>query len=108
MFRPNVGNAWIVGVVGQLQLDVLANRIAAEYGLDVGFEDSPYDTARWVHADRPEDLDAFINGNKGQMALDGDGALVFLAKGAWELRYAAERHPKIVFTATRERRAHKD
>ncbi|HRE61125.1 MAG TPA: peptide chain release factor 3 [Micropepsaceae bacterium] len=108
VFRPNVGNAWIVGVVGQLQLDVLANRIAAEYGLDVGFEDSPYDTARWVHADRPEDLDAFINGNKGQMALDGDGALVFLAKGAWELRYAAERHPKIVFTATRERRAHKD
>lgn len=104
VFRPNIGSSWIVGVVGQLQLDVLANRIATEYGLDVAFEDSPYDLARWVHAENPADLEAFMNANRGQMALDGDGANVFLAKGNWELKFTADRHPNVKFTTTRERR----
>ena len=38
VFRPQDGSPAIVGVVGALQLDVLKERLAAEYGLPVDFE----------------------------------------------------------------------
>ncbi len=103
VFRPMIGAQWIIGVVGQLQLEVLKERIAAEYGIDVGLEPAPFDTARWVYADNAADVKAFVDRNKGSMAEDRDGAPVFLAKGAWELNYAAEKFPDIRFEATRER-----
>jgi peptide chain release factor 3 len=89
-----------------LQLDVLRSRIAAEYDLDVGFETALYETARWVGSDDPAELKKFLDAHQGQLADDRDGAPVFLAKSAWELRYSAERWPKIKFTATKERRHH--
>src|SRR3546814_17409157 len=36
VFRPMIGSNWIVGVVGQLQLEVLISRIGAEYNVDAG------------------------------------------------------------------------
>ena len=48
IFKPLVGGDWIVGVVGALQLDVLAARIKTEYDLGVRFEQAPYETARWL------------------------------------------------------------
>jgi peptide chain release factor 3 len=41
--------------------------------------------------------------NLGNLADDRDGSPVFMAKSGWELRYTAERWPKISFSATRER-----
>ena len=38
LFRPQDGAAPLVGVVGTLQLDVLQARLAAEYGVAIGFE----------------------------------------------------------------------
>ena len=38
LFRPRDGAAPLVGVVGTLQLDVLQARLAAEYGVGIGFE----------------------------------------------------------------------
>ncbi|HEY4548391.1 MAG TPA: peptide chain release factor 3, partial [Pedomonas sp.] len=46
VFRPSIGSNWIVGVVGALQLEVLASRALAEYKVEIKFEDSPYDVAR--------------------------------------------------------------
>ncbi|HET9147484.1 MAG TPA: peptide chain release factor 3, partial [Acetobacteraceae bacterium] len=48
IFRPIQGSEWIVGVVGALQLDVLATRIEQEYRLRIGFEAAPYELVRWV------------------------------------------------------------
>ena len=104
VFRPKIGGQWFVGVVGQLQLDVLASRIAAEYGLEVAFEQGLYETARWVAADDAAELKRFLDAHQGNLADDRDGAPVFMAKSAWELRYSADKWPKIKFTATRERR----
>ncbi len=56
VFRPTNGAAWIVGVVGQLQLDVLETRIGGEYNIKVGFEAAPYETARWLEAADPAEL----------------------------------------------------
>jgi peptide chain release factor 3 len=102
VFKPAIGSQWIVGVVGPLQLDVLKSRLRDEYGLDADLEASPYDTARWISA-ADGDLEKFVDGNKGGMAADRDGAPVFLAKSAWELNYVADKFPKVRFAKTRER-----
>ena len=102
VFYPEIGSNWIVGVVGQLQLEVLISRLEAEYKVAAGLEPAPFDTARWISGDAA-DLKAFAEVNRGAMAKDRDGNPVFLAKSAWEIGYVADRYPKVRFNATRER-----
>ena len=102
VFRPLIGAQWTVGVVGQLQLDVLKDRLSVEYGLDVELDASPYEMARWLDG-LPEDIVKFRDANKGQIAEDRDGSPVFLAKNAWELGYIGDKFPKVKFVKTRER-----
>ncbi|MBV8971141.1 MAG: peptide chain release factor 3 [Sphingomonadaceae bacterium] len=103
LFRPMIGSQWIVGVVGQLQLEVLISRLDAEYKVDAGIEPSPFDTARWIAADEPAALKSFVDQHKSAMAEDRDGAPVFMARDQWELNYTAQRETAVRFTATRER-----
>ena len=103
VFHPSIGAQWIVGVVGQLQLDVLISRLEAEYKVEARFEPSPWDTARWIAADEEANLKAFIATHRNAIATDRDGAPVFLAKDAWELSFHESRNPKIRFSATKER-----
>jgi len=103
VFFPQIGSNWIVGVVGQLQLEVMISRLQAEYKVDAGFEASPWDTARWISSDDAKALDQFIGEHRSAMAEDRDGAPVFMAKDAWELNYVAGRFPNIRFASTKER-----
>ncbi len=103
VFYPEIGSNWIIGVVGQLQLEVLLSRLDAEYKVDAGLEMAPFETARWVSASDPAELKSFMDLNRGAMAKDSDGNPVFLAKSAWEVNYIAERYNKVTFSATRER-----
>jgi peptide chain release factor 3 len=102
VFKPTIGAQWIVGVVGPLQLDVLKSRLRDEYGLEADLEASPYDTARWIGGDEA-DVQKFVDGNRGGMAADRDGAPVFLAKSQWELGYVTDKFPRVKFAKTRER-----
>ena len=102
LFKPLLGSQWIVGVVGQLQLEVLISRLEAEYRVAASFEPSPYETARWIAGD-PAELKRFMEDNRPAMAEDRDGAPVFMARDAWELNYVIQRETKIRFSATRER-----
>ena len=103
VFRPMLGAQWIVGVVGQLQIDVLASRIASEYKIAVGFEGAPYETARWITSDDPAMLKSFIERHRENLAQDRDDAPVFLSRDVWELNRAIEKWPQIRFLTTRER-----
>ena len=103
VFYPEIGSNWIIGVVGQLQLEVLLSRLDAEYKVAAGLEPAPFETARWVSAADPADLKAFTSINQSAMAKDRDGNPVFLAKSAWEVGYIADRYAKVKFAATRER-----
>ncbi len=103
VFRPAIGADMVVGAVGPLQFDVLEERIKAEYALEVMFEPSPYQAARWISAEHRADLEAFEEKYRGQMAHDVDGAPVFLGKSAWEIGYVQDKNPKIKFSAAKER-----
>ncbi|WP_298892773.1 peptide chain release factor 3 [uncultured Sphingomonas sp.] len=103
VFYPEIGSNWIIGVVGQLQLEVLISRLEAEYKVAAGLEPAPFDTARWVSSDDAAALKDFADLNRTAMAKDRDGNPVFLAKSAWEVNYVADRYPRVKFAATRER-----
>jgi peptide chain release factor 3 len=98
LFLPNDGSGAMVGVVGALQLDVLAERLAAEYGLSVTFETSRFELARWVNAKSTAELEKFTRAYPSSMAEDLDHAAVYLAASAWDLRYEQEKWPDITFS----------
>jgi peptide chain release factor 3 len=102
LFRPDIGADFIVGAVGPLQFEVMADRLANEYQLEVQFEASPYAEARWI-AGAPADLEDFQSKHRTAMARDIDNQPVFLAKTAWEIGYVAERYPKVRFERAKER-----
>ncbi|RMF08706.1 MAG: peptide chain release factor 3 [Alphaproteobacteria bacterium] len=102
VFKPVVGSEWIVGVVGVLQFDVLADRIRTEYEIPVRFEPTSLHTARWVEAEDPRLLKKFIDANTANMAEDHSGAPVFLARNAWRLDKAQEDWPGVRFLKTKE------
>ncbi|ODU68732.1 MAG: peptide chain release factor 3 [Novosphingobium sp. SCN 66-18] len=102
VFYPEIGAQWIVGVVGQLQLDVLISRLEAEYKVEAVLEPSPFDTARWLKG-TPEALKAFADFNLSNLAKDRDGDPVFMARSAWDVGYQQERNPELAFSATKER-----
>ncbi len=101
VFKPTVGSDWIVGVVGALQFEVLADRIRTEFDVPVIFEPTTYFTARWIAGEKA-DIDKFIALNHATMAVDHDGAPVFLTRNAWHLNKAIEDFPKISFLKIKE------
>ncbi|MCC0030398.1 MAG: peptide chain release factor 3 [Brucellaceae bacterium] len=102
LFLPEDGSPAIVGVVGALQIDVLKERLAQEYGLPVGFETARFSVCRWISADDAGDVDRFIDAHRGDIARDLDGDAVFLADSGFSLNYEAERWKTIRFEAVKD------
>ncbi|KPP94135.1 peptide chain release factor 3 [Erythrobacter sp. HL-111] len=102
VFYPEIGANHIIGVVGQLQLEVFVDRLSVEYKVEAALEPAPFATARWIKGDRKA-LDEFESFNRANLARDRDGDLVFMAKSPWDVNYQVERNPELTFSATKER-----
>ncbi len=101
VFKPSIGSGFVVGVVGQLQFEVLASRIELEYGLPVRFEASQFTSARWVSGDK-QAVDKFSESNKQHIAYDHDGDIVYLTRLQWDIDRVARDYPDVTLTATKE------
>ncbi|MFD2738616.1 peptide chain release factor 3 [Sulfitobacter aestuarii] len=101
VFKPSIGSGFVVGVVGQLQFEVLASRIELEYGLPVRFEPSQFASARWVNGARPA-VEKFIDTNKQHIAYDHDGDIVYLTRLQWDIDRVERDYPEVRLTATKE------
>ena len=97
LFTPVDGMQPIVGVIGALQLDVLADRLEHEYGLQSGFEQAPCETVRWISCDDPVTLKAFMTKYRPQISLDLDGDPVFLGTSIYNQQWTADKNPDIKF-----------
>jgi peptide chain release factor 3 len=87
-YRPEVGrqDAWL-GAVGQLQFEVLKQRLLNEYRVHADLESLPYSRARWIGGE-PEGL-AWLQGRRDyRMVLDRNDNHVLLSEGDWPLNYA--------------------
>ncbi|KZX93909.1 MULTISPECIES: peptide chain release factor 3 [unclassified Sulfitobacter] len=101
VFKPSIGSGFVVGVVGQLQFEVLASRIELEYGLPVRFEASQFTSARWVNGPKPA-VNKFIESNKQHIAHDHDGDIVYLTRLQWDIDRVERDYPDVRLTATKE------
>ncbi len=102
VFKPAYGSDWVVGVVGALQFEVLAQRIKNEYDVPVVFESSGLFTARWIEYDDQKSFEKFKAGNEGYLATDHTNTPVFLARNAWHLETTEKDWPALRFLKTKE------
>lgn len=102
VFRRLQGGDPILGAVGSLQFDVVAERLRGEYAVEAVFEPVTVQTARWVEAEDDKTLADFTRKHEEQLAEDAGGRLAYLAPSRVNLDLTMERWPKVRFHATRE------
>lgn len=92
-YRPNYQHQDpFLGAVGQMQFEVLKERLKNEYRTDVKFAPAPFRLARWVRGD-PEGL-KFMKERRDYTVLeDRNGSPVVLVETPYVLRYAQEKVP---------------
>lgn len=102
VFKPVSGGDLILGAVGVLQFDVVASRLANEYGVDAVFDGTSTNSARWVTCDDKKMLADFEKALSHNVAYDAANNMAYLAPNSVNLKLTQERWPKVVFHATRE------
>ena len=102
LFRPFTNNDLILGAVGVLQFEVVAQRLRDEYRVDCQFENITVQQARWIKCDDEKMLGDFRRKLEVNLAQDHAGELVYLAPTRVNLNMSQERWPDVEFNATRE------
>jgi peptide chain release factor 3 len=102
IFMPLRNNDLILGAVGVLQFDVVANRLLNEYKVECVYEPISVATARWVYCEDEKKLDEFKKKAHDQLSIDGGDYLTYLASSMVNLSLTEERWPDITFRKTRE------
>ena len=102
VFFPQNNNDIIVGAVGVLQFEVVAYRLKDEYKVEAIYENVNVTTARWVDCKDPKKFEEFKRKCTDNLAIDGGGHLTYLAPTRVNLSLTQERHPEVIFRATRE------
>ncbi len=101
VFELEGGNL-LLGAVGQLQFEVVEQRLRDEYKVDAIFEAADIYTARWLTF--PDELTRrnFEREQALRLGKDIDGNPVYLASSRYNLDVTMEKWPKVAFHATRE------
>jgi peptide chain release factor 3 len=102
VFENLATGALLLGAVGTLQFEVVAQRLQTEYKVDAVFEPADINTARWLTF--PDELTRrnFEREQQHRMARDVDGNLVYLASTRYNLDVTREKWSKVGFHASRE------
>ncbi|MDZ7778543.1 MAG: peptide chain release factor 3 [Gemmatimonadota bacterium] len=97
LFAPSItGHVPIVGAVGQLQFDVLVDRLEREYNVNVRLEPLPFHCARWVVGpEQTIDKVASLYGRR--QVEDADGNPLILFDTEWALKRTIEQEKDLVF-----------
>ena len=102
LFRPITNNDQILGAVGVLQFEVVAQRLRDEYKVECQFEAITIQQARWIRCSDEKMLNDFRKKLDGNLSFDHAGELVYLAPTRVNLTMTQERWPEVEFLATRE------
>jgi len=96
----------ILGVVGELQFEVIQYRLLHEYSASVQFNNLSFFKACWLTSTDQKKLDDFARFKQNNIAEDKDGQMVYLAQSEWFLNTEISNNPDIHFHYTSE--IHKD
>ena len=90
---------YIIGVVGELQFEVLTHRLLNEYGLEVKLDRKGFTVARWP---RDRSTGRSVEVLKGNLRLHKDlhGEPVLLLNQTWDLNWAQKENPDVEFVSS--------
>ncbi|MFT5514041.1 MAG: peptide chain release factor 3 [Rhodothermales bacterium] len=102
LYRPVLSNDYVLGAVGQLQFEVVAERLSSEYGVEVSLDSLPYKASRWIQSSNKAALAAFTKKFAGSLAEDSEGKLAYMAESEWKMGYTMQHEPDIEFLSAIE------
>jgi peptide chain release factor 3 len=86
----------IVGAVGQLQFEVLVDRLEREYGVTAALDSLPYKCARWV-AGPASDIERVASGFGRKLVEDAEGLPMILFESEWLLSRTSLEEKNLTF-----------
>ncbi len=101
VFTNDIGNI-MLGAVGQLQFEIVAQRLATEYKVDAIYEHTDVSTARWLSFPDEQTRKDFEREQGARLATDVNGNIVYLATSIYNLETTMKHWPQVKFHATRE------
>ena len=101
VFDPGTGSI-LLGAVGPLQFEIVAQRLASEYKVDAVYDSANLYCARWVTFPDEATRRKFEHDEAARLARDIDDNPVYLAPTKVNLKLTEERWPSVGFHAIRE------
>lgn len=101
VFTGEFGNI-MLGAVGQLQFEIVAQRLAQEYKVDAIYESTDVSTARWLSFPDDATRKDFEREQGARLATDVNGNIVYLATSIYNLETTMKHWLQVVFHTTRE------
>ena len=86
----------IVGVVGELQFDVLIFRLRSEYNVEVKLERLPYEYIRWIDNYKDIDVDKIALTTDAKRINDLKGRPLILFQHEWSPKMVLDRNEGLV------------
>lgn len=91
----------IIGVVGQLQFEVLEYRLREEYGVQVDIQHLPFEIVRWVKSD-PKAVKLLSESSMSTVVMDKDDNYAVLLLDEWKAKWLSDRYDLQFFTQPQE------
>lgn len=101
VFEGEFGNL-MLGAVGQLQFEIVAQRLATEYKVDALYEATEVSTARWLVFPDEQTKKDFCNEQAARLAKDSEGNTCYMATSIYNLQTTMKHWPQVEFRTTRE------
>lgn len=102
LFTQNLGTKKVVGVVGELQFDVMKFRLFHEFGASCDFYPLSFHKALWVKYSDESEIDELKRIRYNNLYYDKNDNLVYLAESEFSLRMAQQNNPKAQFLTSVE------
>jgi peptide chain release factor 3 len=96
------GNRKIIGVVGELQFDVIKYRLDKEFGATADFMHQNAYKAFWIQTENEEALKEFKRLRSNSLYYDKTNNLVFIAETIYSFQQIEKKHPDLKFLSSVE------
>jgi len=94
---PNAADqGYVIGVVGQLQFEILSYRLKYEYGVDIEIQQLNFGAARWLVED-PQSKQPLKYMDENLLVTDRFDRPVVLFVGKWQMNWTIEQNPQVQF-----------
>ena len=90
-------NRKVIGVVGELQFDVIKYRLLKEFGATVDFTFMNAFKAFWLRYKSENDIDEIKRLRSNSLYIDKTDEYVFIAESSYALARAQEKNPDVRF-----------